>query len=88
MDIIDSIGQLVEYGLAFAVLAAVTAAFITDNVSSGKSRDREINRERAITDRALTQVDNLTDALQELSNAWEKRNDIEDAIRKEREVRR
>lgn len=87
MDLIENIGQLVEYGLAFAVLAAVTWAFMTDGITSGKSRDREIGRERAITDRALVQVDKLTEALSELSDAWEKRNDIDYALKSDREAR-
>ena len=84
MEIIDTIGRLIDYGLSFAVFAAIIAAFLTDNLSSGKSRDREIARERELTNKALSQVDGLTDALGQLSDAWEKRNDIEEARQQER----
>lgn len=86
-ELLQTIGTLIEYGIAFATLALVAFGFMTDVIRSGKSSDREITREREITDRAMVQVDRLTEALSELSDAWEKRNDIEDALRRDREGR-
>ena len=84
MDIIEAIRQLIDAGLALAVLAAVVAAFLTDNLSSGKSRDREIARERELTDKAIAQLDGLTDAIRQMSDAWEKQTDIAEALAAER----
>jgi hypothetical protein len=81
MDIVETIGTLIEYGLSFAVMAAVVVLFVNDTLTTSKSRDREVQRERLITDKALEQVDGLTDALKDLSTAWERRNEIEQALR-------
>lgn len=86
-ELLKTIGALIEYGIAFATLALVAFGFMTDTIRSGKSSDREISRERELTNRAMSQVDGLTQALSELSNAWEKRNDLEEALRRDRENR-
>lgn len=79
MEIIEAIGALVEYGIAFAVMAALVAGFMSDRLVSGKSRDREVAREREISMTYSKQVDELTAAIRESNDAWEKRNDIEEA---------
>lgn len=79
MEYIEAIGTLIEYGIAFAVLAAVVAGFMSDRLVSGKSRDREVAREREISLTYSKQVDELTAAIRDSNDAMEKRNDIDEA---------
>jgi len=85
MDFIDTIVQLTNLGIGVAVMAAVIVAFMTDNLTSGKTRDREVNRESQIGDRYAEQVDELIEAMKLQSDAWEKRNAIDEAREQFRE---
>lgn len=79
MEFVETIGDLIEYGIAFSVMAGMVAAFMLDRIVSGKSRDREVAREREISANYSKQVDELIAAIRESNDAWEKRNDIDEA---------
>jgi hypothetical protein len=79
MDFLEVIKTLVEYGIAFAVMGAVIIAFLTDKLSPAAAREREVNRERVLTDRAMEQVTKLVEELKATNDAWERRNEIEAA---------
>jgi hypothetical protein len=79
MEFLEALKTLVEYGIAFAVMGAVIVAFLLDKLAPAAARDREVNRERALTDRAMEQVTKLVEELKATNDAWERRNEIDAA---------
>lgn len=84
MEAIDpsTIDKLLDYGLAITIFVFVLWGFFTDRLSSGKSRDREVSRERELTDRALGTMDKLSDSMDKLADAWEQRNAVDSEVRR------
>ena len=78
-----TIDKILDYGLAITVFVTVLWGFFTDRLASGKSRDREVNRERELTDKALGTLDKMSDSMDKLSDAWEQRNAVEAEVRRQ-----
>lgn len=84
MDGIDpnTVDKLLDYGIAITVFVTVLWGFFTDRLASGKARDREVNRERELTDRTLGTLDKTAEAMDRLSSAWEQQMAVEEAVKR------